>query len=164
MRPLLILLLGALAGGIATIMFQTLDPDGGAPPPVAPSGGGNARISIDADALKVLVTDILGDEFGNILVDVRVEERGLLFIMMRSADVPAGLDGSLVVNPELDTASGDLVLLQDENETEGIFPDRLAPALEKALRDRLVALAGGHPYRVTAITTAGNRLGIELLT
>lgn len=157
MRPLVILFLGALGGMVATIMVQTLDGGSAKPPPEA-SGGGNARIVFDEDALIRLLRGDLQDQLEGSTVELSVEERGVISIRVIQGELPGSAEGELELDPDL--RDGHFVInVLDES---GELPDGLVPEMEKALSRRLDALAGRATYRVTAITTAGRRLEIEI--
>ena len=156
MRSLVLLVLGALAGVVATVMLQTLDPDGATPPPEA-SGGGNARISFDEDALIALLSTDLGDIVPVGSIKVAIEARGVIKISVRGIP-PDPISVDLILDPDLTDGRFRLTVI----ESHGSIPLQLVEHLENALSVRLQTLAGLADYRVTAITTAGRRLEIEI--
>lgn len=157
MRSLVILVLGAVAGVVAVIMFQTLDSDSASPPP-ATSGGGNTRMSFDQDALVALLATGLGDQVPLGSLKVTVEPRGVMLVSIRGLAPPESISGDITLDPDLQ--DGQLVLTIVD--VDGAIPPMLVENLQAALRVRLQTLAGRDDYRVTAITTAGNRLEIEI--
>ncbi len=157
MRSLILLLIGAFGGMVATIMVQTLDGDGPTPPPEA-SGGGNARIVFDQDALIRLLRGDLEDHLEGSTVEIKIEDRGIIVIKIRQAEAGSGAEGDLELDPDLRDGHFVINVLSET----GDLPDGLVPDLEKALLARLDALAGRSEYRVTAINTVLNRLEIEI--
>lgn len=157
MRPFLILLIGALGGMVATIMVQTLDGDGAKPPPDA-SGGGNARIIFDRDALIRLLRGDLEDHLEGSTVELTIEDGGVISIKVRRDSIANAAEGDLRIDPDLRDGHFVLNVLEETGE----LPDGLVLDMEKALLARLDALAGRSEYRVTAINTVGNRLEIEI--
>lgn len=157
MRSLVILVLGAIAGVVAVIMIQTIDPDGSSPPP-ATSGGGNARMSFDEDALVALLAADLGEQVPLGSIDVTIEPRGVILVSIRGITPPESIAGDITLDPDLQ--DGKLVLTIAD--VQGAIPPKLVENLQQGLRVRLETLAGSEDYRVTAITTATRRLEIEI--
>ncbi len=157
MRSLVILVLGAMAGVVAVIMLQTLDSDGSSPPTVT-SGGGNTRMSFDEDALVALLAADLGEQVPLGSLEVTVEARGVILVSIRGLAPPESISGDIT----LDTDRQDGQILHTIVDLDRAIPPMLVENLQAALRVRLQTLAGREDYRVTAITTAGNRLEIEI--
>jgi hypothetical protein len=163
MRSLVLLLLGAGAGIVATVLFFTLDPsfdtdhrDG--------VGGGNARLSLDESAVASLIERELADvpgfaEIGTVRITVR--EDGILEVRLGAGAASVVVAGTLFLNPGI--VDGQLVVEVVEARLGHLpAPDILVAAIQQRLQQRLDALAGGFDYRVTAITTTDRRLTVEI--
>lgn len=163
MRSLFLLALGLAVGATATVLFFTLDPSfqAGTPDHV---GGGNARLSLDEDALSAIATQQLRGAFGftrDAVVTADVRENNLLtFAVVIGAGV-AGIRTSITVDPEI--VDGRLKLqVVEANLGELAVPADVAALIEAPLQARLDALAGGLDYRLTSIITADNQLVLEV--
>jgi hypothetical protein len=163
MKPLLILLLGALCGSLATVLFFTIDPafetderDG--------AGGGNARISLDEDALASLITQQLPQVPGfdpDTRVQVTIDASGVIRVDLAVGKLGVGVQSSIVINPNV--VDGRLHLSVVEAKLAPLVaPDQLAHAIEAPLQKRLDALANGFAYRLTSIATTDRRLTLEI--
>jgi hypothetical protein len=163
MKSLLLLLLGALCGALATVLFFTIDPDfetderDGA-------GGGNARLSLDEDALASLITQQLPEVPGfetDTAVQVMIDPAGTINIDLAVGKLGVGLQSSVVINPNV--VDGRLKLSIVEAKLGPlVVPEQFAAAIERALQRRLDALAEGFEYRLTSIATTDHRLTLEI--
>lgn len=164
MHGLLLLLFGALCGAVGTALFFTIDPsfetaggDG--------AGGGNARISLDEEALATLVeqqlTGIVGLPAGT-AVTVVVEEAGLLQVnLVLPAAAGFGIRAGIVLDPEV--VNGRLQFNIVEASLGRLAgPEAIAEGIAHPLRQRLEALSGGLDYRLTSIRTTDRRLTLEI--
>jgi uncharacterized protein YpmS len=163
MRSLFLLGFGVLCGAVATVLFFTLDPtfDASGNPNV---GVGNARISLDEDALSKLATqDVRGisDVTANSTVRAHVLENGLLTFDITVGALNVGLKGSITVDPEVTNGKLELNVVE-ASLGEFALPEQVADLLERPLQDRLDALAGDVEYRLTSIQTADKRLTLEI--
>lgn len=163
MRSLFLLMLGFVGGAVATVLFFTLDPtfDAGNPNDV---GGGNARLSLDEDALSAIATEQLRASLGfarDAVVTADVRENNLItFDVVVGARV-GGIRTSITFDPEI--VDGRLQLqVVEANLGQLAVPGEVAAVLAAPLQARLDALAGSLDYRLTSITTAGNRLTLEV--
>jgi hypothetical protein len=165
MRALLLLLMGGIAGVVATVMFFSLDPDysytsagqDGA-------GGGNARLSLDEGAFSVIVRDQLSqvETFGaDLNVVSRIEPNGLIEVDVAVGVNPVGFRASMVLDPEV--VESRLVLVVAEAHLGALAaPEEVARILERQLQAQLDSLAAGFDYRLTLITTTDGRLTLEI--
>ncbi|MGI8925627.1 MAG: LmeA family phospholipid-binding protein [Tepidiformaceae bacterium] len=162
MRAFFFLLFGAAAGVVATVMLFTLDPDFDG----AQSNGvgdGNARLSLDEDALASIMAEEMPEVPGfknKSTVTVRVQPDGLLKVQAVFGD-GIGLRASFTLDPEV--VEGKLKMeVRDADFGELPVPVGLAESMEAPLRARLEALAAGFEYRLTSIQTTGQRLTLEI--
>jgi hypothetical protein len=163
MKSLLMLLLGAVCGAVATVVLFTVDPsfegtdaDG--------AGGGNVTMILTEEALGTLIANELPKlpAFGEEpQVSVTVGSNGILVVDIAIGGLGVGLRGSVSLNPEIVNSRLHLEVV-DARLGELAVPDELAEALEVPFRERLESLAGGFEYRVTAIRTTDARLTIEI--
>lgn len=163
MRSLFLLALGFVGGAVATVLFFTLDPtfDAGNP---NNAGGGNARLSLDEDALSTIATQQLRASLGlarDAVVTADVRENNLITFEVVAGARVAGIRTSITIDPEI--VDGRLQLqVVEANLGELAIPGDVAAVLEAPLQARLDALAGNLDYRLTSITTADDRLTLEV--
>jgi hypothetical protein len=164
MRTLLLLLFGAVCGVVGTVLFTTLDP-GISGSQNNGAGGGNARLSLDEDALAAVIKANLQGVAGiddRAAVSTAIREDGLILVDLEvPAPVGVGVRSSLLVNPDIE--DGQLVVhVVQANLGDVAVPDVVAQRIELPLQSRLSALAGGTDYTLTSITTADHRLTLEV--
>lgn len=163
MKPLFLLGLGALCGMVATVLFFTVDPtfdttdaDG--------AGGGNVSLSFGEEALAALVAEELATipAFSSVpVVEATVGSNGLLKMNITLGGLGVALRSSITLNPNI--VNGKLELQVVEANTGDIaLPEEIADLIERALQERLDALADGLPYRLTAIVTTERRLTLDI--
>lgn len=163
MKSLLVLVLGALCGTIATVLFFTVDTNLDATEADG-AGGGNVTLVLSEEALSTLIAGELSGlpGFGEKpVVEVTVGANGIVRSDITIGGLGVGFRSSITVNPNIgdrrlrvevvDAALGELAL-----------PGEVARAIERPLKERLDSLAGGLDYRVTAIRTTDHRLTIEI--
>jgi hypothetical protein len=162
MRSLLLLLLGTGIGIVATVMFITLNPtfetserDG--------AGGGNARLSLDEDALATLIHRELTATAGFediTRVNVRILEEGVIEVETTVAATRiVGVRGTIVLNPDIQDGR---LRLRVVSAGQIDLPEEIARLIEAPLQARLDNLASGLDYRLTSITTTDRRLTLEI--
>ena len=163
MRSLFMLALGLVSGAVATVLFFTLDPsfDAGNPNNV---GGGNARFSLDEDALSALATRELRGASGfagDAVVRADIREDGLVTFAITFGASIVGVKTSITIDPEI--REGRLQLdVVDASLGELALPGEVAGILEAPLQERLDTLAGGLDYDLRSISTADDRLTLEI--
>jgi len=163
MRTLFLLGLGILCGAIGTVLFFTLDPtfEGHAAKDVVV---GNASLTLDEDALSTLV----GNEFRNFnsftegsVVKTDIRSDGLIKFNITVGTLGVGVRSSILVDPEV--VEGRLqVNVVEASLGELALPDQVAKRIQAPLQERLDSLAGGFPYRLTAITTTDAQLTLQI--
>lgn len=164
MRSLFLLAFGVLCGAVGTVLFFTLDPtfEGSGNPNV---GVGNARLSLDEDALGKIATDQvrgISEHTKGSVVRASVREDGLLtFDITLAGPLSVGLKSSITVDPEVTAGQLELNVV-DASLGELALPEQVAELIERPLQARLDALAGNLDYRVTSIQTADRRLTLEI--
>jgi hypothetical protein len=163
MRGIFILLLGIVSGVIATVMYVTLT-DLPGEDAASNAGGGNARLSLDEDALARIYEQVLGptlDPDTPLSVLVGVEDEGLLRITALVGPLGIEEEATLVLNPEV--VEGELLLevVEGTGSLAG-GPEGMMEILQGVLRGQLSALAGGLPYRLVSITTRGGQITLEI--
>lgn len=163
MKALLILMLGALCGSLATVLFFTIDPAFETDERDA-AGGGNARISLDEDALATLITQQLPEVPGfepDTRVQVTIDPAGVFKIDLAVGKLGVGIQSSIVINPNV--VDGRLKLSVVEAKLGAlVVPEEFAHSIEVPLQQRLDALANGLDYRLTSIATTDRRLTLEI--
>ncbi|MCK9519145.1 MAG: hypothetical protein M0R74_09025 [Dehalococcoidia bacterium] len=149
---------------MGTVLFFTLDPtfEASGNPNV---GVGNARISLDEDALGKIATDqvrSISDHTEGSVVRAKVREDGLItFDITLAGALNLGIKSSITVDPEV--TSGQLELnVVEASLGELALPEQVADMIEGPLQGRLDALAGNLEYRLTSIQTADRRLTLEI--
>ncbi len=162
MRSLLLLLLGAGVGIVATLMFITLDPVFERDEHDA-AGGGNARLSFDEDGLALMILTELSEsiDFGQVTrVEVRILSEGSIEVSTTvAADRIMAQRWKVVLNPDIQ--DGRLVIRVVGAEQLEV-PEQVARLIEAPLQERLDSLAAGLDYRLTSITTTERRLTLEI--
>jgi hypothetical protein len=165
MRALLLLLMGGIAGVVATVMFFSLDPDYSySSAGQDGAGGGNARLSLDEGAFSVIVRDQLSqiETFGAELnVVSRIQPNGLIEVDVAVGVNPVGFRAMIVLDPEVVEAQLVLVVADARLGTLGA-PEEIGRVLERQLQEQLDALAAGFEYRLTLITTTDGTLTLEI--
>jgi hypothetical protein len=163
MKTILYLLLGATAGAVGTVMFFTIDIAYESPGRDGP-GGGNARLSLDEDALAIIVADqiqVLPPFDADAAVTVRVHTHGLIDVDIGMGVAPVGTTIRMVVDPEVVDGQLELVLVRAE--VGGLIaPREITRLIEQQLHEQLEALAAGFEYRLTSIITTDRRLTLEI--
>lgn len=163
MKSLFLLILGALCGVIATVLFFTVDTDF-KPTEADGAGGGNATVALSEEALSALIAAELPSlpGFGEKpVVEVTVGANGIVRSDISVGGLGVGFRSAITVNPNI--VDGRLKLdVVDAALGELALPDEVARAIERPLQQRLDSLAGGRDYRVTSIRTTDHRLTIEI--
>jgi hypothetical protein len=163
MKTFLMLLLGVSVGTIGTLMYFTIDIPYDSPGRDGP-GGGNARLSLDEDALASIIGDQISqfEAFGaDTAVGVRVHTNGLIDVNIGIGVSPVGTTILLVLDPEV--VDGRLEIVVAQAQVGGLIaPREIARVIEEQLRRQLDALAAGFDYRITAIITTDRRLTFEI--
>lgn len=163
MRSLLLLALGAVAGAVATVMFFSVDPSFEGQGDDGP-GGGNARVSLDAEALGTILEARLAEVAtlgADTSVGVRINPNGLITVTITVGVAPVGVPVEFVLDPEV-VDSGLEIVLVEARVGALVAPEQLRGIVERELQGQLESLAGGFEYRLTAITTTENRLTLEI--
>jgi len=163
MRSLLLLAMGAVAGAVATVMFFSVDPAFEGQGDDGP-GGGNARLSLDAEALATIVEARLEEvqpSGADTAVGVKINPNGLIDVTVTVGAPPVGVPVEFVLDPEVVEGGLEIVVV-DARVGPLVAPEQLRDVVEKQLQDQLAALAGGFEYRLTAITTTDDRLTLEI--
>ncbi len=166
MRALLLLLMGGIAGVVATVMFFSLDPDYSYTSAGQDgTGGGNARLSLDEAAFSVIVQDQLSqlETFGaDINVVSSIQANGLIEVNIAVGVNPVGFRAAIVLDPEVVDAKLSLVVAEARLGNLAA-PEEIGRLIEQRMQQQLDALAGGFDYRLTLITTTEGRLTLEIL-
>ena len=163
MKSLLLLVLGALCGVLATVLFFTIDPTFDSPDGDG-AGGGNVTLSFNEEALASLIAKELSGiaVFGDApQVQTTVGSNGLIKIDVTVGGLGVGIRGGITVNPNI--VDGKLKLdVVAASLGELAIPDDIAALIERPIQDRLDSLASGPNYRLTAIRTTEHRLTLEI--
>lgn len=163
MRTLLLLILGGLAGVVATVMFISVDTTFEGNPSDGP-GGGNLRISLDESALATIIASHLQeqDEFEpDTTVAVTVNNNGLIDVAVGVGVAPVGVVTDLVLDPEV--VEGELAIELVDARIGGVSaPRQLATIIEELLQEQIADVTRGFDYRLTAITTADQELTLVI--
>jgi len=163
MKSLFLLVLGALCGVLATVLFFTIDPtfdsseaDG--------AGGGNVTLSLSEEALAALIARELPEipAFGDTpQVQTTVGANGLVKVDIVVGGLGVGLRSGITLNPNI--VDGKLKLdVVEANLGELAVPEEIATLVEAPIQARLDSLANGLDYRLTAIRTTEHRLTFEI--
>jgi hypothetical protein len=162
MRSLFLLLLGGTAGVIVGVLIVTVDPlPGGSGDPNDPVviGIGSAGVWLTEEAFATL----LERELDVTSAEVEIAEEGLLYVRLepRASVGQPLLPNALTLDPEV--VDGTFALLLTDS--RGGAPLGVESVI-RLMTDEVIALiepAGGRlSYRLTAITTTGNRMTLEL--
>ncbi|MBI2766283.1 MAG: hypothetical protein HYX53_10280 [Chloroflexi bacterium] len=162
MRGLFLLLFGISVGIVGTVLFTTLDPSFQGDERET-AGGGNARFSLDEDALATIIKRNISDLPGMDAAKVRttIKENGTVAVAITIGAGGLAVTGTLVVDP--DVVDGQLKMNVVSGSLGNVaVPDEIVQRIEQPLQDRLRNLAGGAPYRLTSIATADRRLTLEI--
>jgi len=163
MRALFFLVFGVACGVIGTVLLFTLDTSFHGNQREE-AGGGNARISLDEDALARLIERQLPSLAGfgaQSTVKVNISENGLIEVTIGLGVPPVGLRGTITLNP--DVVDGRLaVRVVGANLGGAVAPEQIARLVEAPLQERLDGLAAGLDYRLTSIATTEHRLTLEV--
>ncbi|MFN8618540.1 MAG: LmeA family phospholipid-binding protein [Dehalococcoidia bacterium] len=162
MKSLFLLVLGALCGVLATVLFFTIDPtfdsseaDG--------AGGGNVTLSLSEEALAALIArELPQPAFGDApQVQTTVGANGLVKVDIVVGGLGVGLRSGITLNPNI--VDGKLKLeVVEANLGELDVPEEIAARIEAPIQARLDSLAAGLDYRLTAIRTTEHRLTFEI--
>ncbi|MDZ7729156.1 MAG: hypothetical protein U5Q44_13700 [Dehalococcoidia bacterium] len=162
MRTLLLLILGGLAGVVATVMFISVDTTfegGGSDGP----GGGNVRIAfLTKSRASSTINSLLHlqeqDDFeADTTVAVTVHNNGLIDVAVGVGVAPVGVVTELVLDPGV--VEGELAIELVDARVGGVSgPDELATIIEALLQEQIADVTRGFEYRLTAITTANRQL------
>lgn len=163
MRSFLLVVLGALAGIVGTVMFlsvnTTLESGGDDGP-----GGGNVRVTLDETALETILVSRfreIEESGADTTVSVTVNSNGLIDVAVGVGVAPAGVVTELVLDPEV--MEGQLIIEVVDARVGGLAtPDELSEVVEEVLREQLADAARGLEYRLTAITTTEAQLTLEI--
>lgn len=166
MRALLLLLMGTIAGVVATVMFFSLDPDysytsagqDGA-------GGGNARLSLDEGAFSAIVQSQLQqvETFGSDLnVVSTIQPNGLIEVDVIVGVNPVAFRATIILDPEVVDSKLEFVVA-DARLGNLAAPNDIAELLQRQIQRQLEAIAAGYDYRLTLITTTEGRLTLEIV-
>jgi len=163
MRSLFLLGLGLLCGVVGTVLFFTLDPtfEASGNPNI---GVGNARISLDEDALSKIATEQvqgISELTEDAVVRATVREEGLVTFDITVGALNVGFKTSITVDPEVNAGRLELNVVE-ASLGELALPEQVADLLEGPLQARIDALAGGRDYRLMSIQTADKRLTLEI--
>lgn len=163
MKSLFLLLLGAVCGVLATVLYFTIDPTFDSPEADG-AGGGNVSLSLSEDALSSLIARELPQlpAFGDSpQVQTTVGANGLIKIDIIVGGLGVGLRSGVTVNPNI--VDGKLKLeVVEASLGELAVPDEIAQVIEQPIQERLDSLARGAEYRLTAIRTTEHRLTLEI--
>ncbi len=163
MKSLFLLLLGALCGVLATVLFFTIDPTFDSPQADG-AGGGNVTLALSEEALASLIAKELPSlpGFGDApQVQTTVGSNGLVKVDIVVGGLGVGLRSGLTFNPNI--VDGKLKLeVVEANLGELAVPEDIAQAVEAPIQARLDSLADGFQYRLTAIRTTEHRLTFEI--
>lgn len=163
MRAIFLLGLGLISGVVATVMFFTLT-DLPGEDAVIHAGGGNARLSLDDDALSKLYEDVLRPALepdAAISVATMVEDDGLIRVTVLVGPLGVEDEARLVLDPEVVDGELSIAVVESVGDMAG-GPIAMTSRLEGRLRSQLAALAGGLPYRLVSITTRDGQLTLEI--
>ena len=163
MKSLLVLFLGGLAGVLGTVLIFSIDPDF-EPDERDGAGGGNARLSLDEEAIAGLIAAQIAELTGvtsDTRVEVTVDPAGVLRVQIGVGTLGVGLRSSIVLNPNI--VDGRLVLdVVEASLGELAVPEELARLIEAPIQQRVNGLAGEFEYRLTSIATTDRRLTLEI--
>lgn len=162
MRTWFLVLLGLAAGIVGTVLFTTLDPTfDGAEQQTAL--GGNARISLNEDALAIVIKENLKDLPGaaDMHVSTEIREEGILAVTITVGAVAVAIRATLEIDPEV--VDGHLKLnVVSSSLGKMELPENLVERIEAPLQQRLEDLSGSTEYRLRSISTADHRLTLEI--
>lgn len=163
MRTLFLLVLGGLAGVVATVLFVTIDPSFDADGEEA-HGGGNATIALDQYALATIIAaaiPALPAFAKDPAASVDVREDGRIDLALTASQGAETVRATMTVDPNI--AGGRLKVDVVEADTAGLArPEEIAATLEGPLTLRLDSLAAARPYSLVAIRTTELRLILEI--
>lgn len=163
MKSLAAIVFGALCGIVGTVLFFTLDSSFDTSDTNG-AGGGNARISLDEEALATLVAAELPKLPAFVdgpSVSVVVEPEGLIRVQIGVGAHTLGVRSTITIDPDVQDGKLKLIVASATLGDIALRED-VAKAIEIPLQQRLDALANGFPYRLTSITTADHRLTLEI--
>lgn len=162
MRALFLVLFGVACGVVGTVLFTTVNPAfNGDERDTA--GGGNARISLDEDALATLIRANLADLPGGdaMKVTTDIQDSGIVAVRIVVGAGALDVGGTMEIDP--DVVDGRLKLnVVSSSLGKLAVPDAIVERIQRPLQERLDALAGEHAYRLTSIATADGRLTLEI--
>ena len=162
MRGLFVFLLGVAVGGLAVVLAYTLD-DSPDPEDATATILGNARYTVDEGAFATIVNqqvEALPSFSGALATEVTVREDGLIDIVMGTATEPP-TRVALTLDPEVVNGKLELTVVASEF-AENITPEELVPFVQRALEERLIALAGTEDYTLVSIVTLDGLLTLEI--
>ncbi len=157
-------MLGVASGVVGAVLLFTVtgtfDTDG-----PDDSGGGNARVEIEGDALAKLIEDrvrqlVQADE--PVEATVTILDSGHVQITVLLGEPGVGDESHLELDPQV--VDGTLEFSVITAELDGLPQEaQTVSFITGPLYSQLDALAGGLPYRLVAITTHNGKLTLDIV-